>query len=168
MLDSAHDRQPPTKSKQQPLPVADDPASSPGAGPTTPDALPAPRPSLADDAAKELVFPSSASETSCCSDQREDQPLQELQQENAALRQLLLDHKQALYTAQRAQADLWLCNRQLAGAVTWLQKEAAVRGTMHDALFEEVMLMRRQDSQALHAELQAMCAPSGVLVVAPS
>ena len=158
VLDSAHDR-PPAFGKPDPTPSA---TSPPDAGPTTPDALPAPRPSLANDTAttKELVFPCGASDTS--SDHQH--PLQELQQENAALRQLLLDHKQALYTAQRAQADLWLCNRQLAGAVAWLQKEAAVRGTMHDALFEEVMLMRRQDSQALHAELQALCAPSGVLV----
>lgn len=110
---------------------------------------------MANDTAKQLEFSCSASSTSASSDHQ----LQELQQENAALRQLLLDHKQALYTAQRAQADLWLFNRQLAGAVAWLQKEAAVRGTMHDALFEEVMLMRRQDSQALHAELQALCAP---------
>lgn len=39
-----------------------------------------------------------------------------------------------------------------------------MRGEIHDALFEEVMLMRRQDSQVLHAELQALCAPCGVLV----
>lgn len=112
MLDSAHDR--PISSKQDPgqQPAADSP---PEAGPTTPDAMPAPRPSLADDTAKELDF--SADSDTSSSDQ-----LHELQQENTALRQMLLDHKQALYTAQRAQADLWLFNRQLAGAVTWLRK----------------------------------------------
>lgn len=91
-------------------------------------------------------------------------PVDELQQENKALRQLLLDHKHALYTAQRAQAELWLSNRQLVGVVTWLQRESAVRGMLQDALFEEVLAMRQEDSHELHAALQALCTPAKVLV----
>ncbi len=91
-------------------------------------------------------------------------PTDDLQQENKALRQLLLEHKHALYRAQRAQAELWLSNRQLVGAVTWMQRESHVRGMLHDTLFDEVLAMRQENSHELHAALQVLCTPSSVLL----